>query len=222
MGASFWPPRRPGLFWFCKQNSAVSELVLHSGKSWHKHHPNTEISPGKHSRCISVFFLVSHAPAFTQWNMFTLPCVHQSLLTVRSQRPFDPVFSFAALKVLLVLPACPCVFLWSPTLLLWDWDLIRHWVQRAKFCRMTWRINEVSRNKYECPGQGHLWMSFWVIDKQKEQVDAEITQQLLRKLIWNMFKSGRSFFGYFTYFISHQHFSGHWTGPMWLIQTNKK
>lgn len=83
MGASVRPPGRPGLFWFCKQNGTVSELALHSGKSWHKHpHPDTEISLGKHSGCISVFFLVSHAPPFTQWNMFTKPCVHQNLLKV--------------------------------------------------------------------------------------------------------------------------------------------
>lgn len=97
MGASVRPPRRPGLFWFCKQNGTVCELALHSVKSWHKHHPDTEISLGNHSGCISVFFLVSHALPFTQRNMFTLPCVHQSLLTVRLQQPFDPVFSFEAL-----------------------------------------------------------------------------------------------------------------------------
>lgn len=64
----------------------------------------------KHSGCISVFFLVSHAPPFTLWNMFTLPCVRQNLLTVRPRQPFDPVFTFQALKVLLVLLAGPRSF----------------------------------------------------------------------------------------------------------------
>lgn len=99
MGASRRPPGRPGLFWFCKQNSMASELVLHSGekKSWHKHRALKSPSANTPAALVRSS-LVSHAPP-----IYAAKHVYAALCSSKPPRgpvapTFRPCFQFRSFK----------------------------------------------------------------------------------------------------------------------------